>query len=639
MKRPILILALLIMTGAIGVTGYVWLNIPQHLETRLRQTMNEAGFENYTLPPAEKKLGQTVYQNIALDPDGFSTLENLTITYNPLKLALLGKINSLRLSGLDLTGELDPQGKITIAGWNDVQSPLPQILKLKNTLIEIENARLSVLSQKWGGTSLSLDMQARPQRQHVNLQGRITATQRTLSATASLEGQISNKGFWDLRMELEQGKVTLPNLRASRLAGLINLSSQNMLPIRILGELEAGGLNVAELPWQKGALTLEGTVHEPQMILAAKSAGIEGLELALDIPNMRAPSLFSCTLHTDKLANLFDYLKEQKKLPVPRDTLTFLEQLNNIDIIFANQKNLIFNIKNEEQNIDIKGNITIKKEGGYTGEIQAALLPLSSLTSTPDALGTVNMQGDFTTTANKISGTLQFQLAKHSMLPYGPIPLTLSGAKIKLKDWKTLSGPLEKSLPCAIRNFKPEHNCSLSLQIRKSQITPSALTIKTLGTKIDAPSDQDKNKKTLLKINEIDLKDLLQAFKKSNWNAAGYLEGSAILYKENGKLIIDNLYLKNKGVGILKLKEGALFDLMEMEEFEKETMKLALENFHYDLLEIKASGALPDDVHISVFGKGKNPHLMQGHSFSLDFKIKPNFAPLIDTLFPATKTE
>ncbi|HOO82536.1 MAG TPA: hypothetical protein PK513_08540, partial [Alphaproteobacteria bacterium] len=212
MKRPILILALLIMTGAIGVTGYVWLNIPQHLETRLRQTMNEAGFENYTLPPAEKKLGQTVYQNIALDPDGFSTLENLTITYNPLKLALLGKINSLRLSGLDLTGELDPQGKITIAGWNDVQSPLPQILKLKNTLIEIENARLSVLSQKWGGTSLSLDMQARPQRQHVNLQGRITATQRTLSATASLEGQISNKGFWDLRMELEQGKVTLPNL-------------------------------------------------------------------------------------------------------------------------------------------------------------------------------------------------------------------------------------------------------------------------------------------------------------------------------------------------------------------------------------------------------------------------------------------
>lgn len=131
MKRPILILALLIMTGAIGVTGYVWLNIPQHLETRLRQTMNEAGFENYTLPPAEKKLGQTVYQNIALDPDGFSTLENLTITYNPLKLALLGKINSLRLSGLDLTGELDPQGKITIAGWNDVQSPFHKYLNLK----------------------------------------------------------------------------------------------------------------------------------------------------------------------------------------------------------------------------------------------------------------------------------------------------------------------------------------------------------------------------------------------------------------------------------------------------------------------------------------------------------------------------
>ncbi|MCB1720417.1 MAG: YdbH domain-containing protein [Rhodospirillales bacterium] len=639
MKKNTPIIIVFLSLCILTTLGALWLSAPNKLETKLNQTIHSAGFENATLPPAQKKLGQTLYQNIALDPDGFSTLKTLTINYNPLKFALLGKIESLRLSSLDLTGELDPQGQITIAGWNDVQSSLSQTLKLKNTLIEIENARLSVLSQKWGGTSLNLDMQARPQGQHVNLQGKITATQRKLSATANLEGQITNEDFWDLRMELEQGKFTLPNLQASRLAGLINLSSQNMLPIRILGELEAGGLKIAELPWQKGALTLEGTVHEPQMILAAKSTGIEGLELAFDIPNIRTPSLFSGTLHTDKLANLFDYLEEQNKLPVPRDTLTFLDQLNNIDIIFANQKNLIFNIKNEEQEIDIKGNLIIKEEEGYTGEIQAALLPLSSLTSAPDALGTVNMQGNFTTTANKISGTLQFQLAEDSILPYGPIPLTLSGAKIKLRDWRTLSGPLEKSLPCAIRNFKPKHNCSLSLQIRKSQITPSALTIKTLGTKIDAPSDQDKNKKTLLKINEIDLKDLFQALKKSNWNAAGYLEGTAALYKENGKLIIDNLYLKNKGIGILKLKDDTLFDLMEMKDFEKETMKLALENFHYDLLEIKASGALPDDVHISVFGKGKNPYLLQGRSFSLDFKIKPNFAPLIETLFPATKTD
>ncbi|MCB9983122.1 MAG: YdbH domain-containing protein [Rhodospirillales bacterium] len=642
MKRPILILALLIMTGAIGVTGYAWLNAPRQLETGLQQALKKAGFENYTLPSAQKKLGQSLYSEITLDPDRFSTVKTLRISYSPLKLLLFKKIDSIELTGLDLTGELTPQGQISIAGKTRNENTISLLQTLKTAKnIEIKNARLSLLSQQWGGITIELDAQLRNRRSNTDIQGRVKATQSQLSLNANMEGQITDEGFWDLRMELEQGKFALENLKATRLAGIINISGSNLGDIRLLGELESGGLNVMGFPWQEAAITIDGSVHEPRMILAAKSTGIEDIELGLSIPNMRTPSIFSGNLHIKTLANAFDYLRQQNKLPIPQSALTELAPLNDIQIDFSHQKDLILNIKNEDQLIDIKSDIVINKNS-YDGKIQAALLSMASLTSIPNAVGTVNLQGEFTGSNKTIAGSLQLDLSKDSVLPYGVMMLTTDNARLTLDDWQKLTGPSVKSVNCRLRNLKPEHHCTLSLQIQKGQITPGALSLKVAGIDLNVPGidkpPPEKPYKTLIKINEADINAIFSALKKTGWSGTGYMTGNAALVRKNDRLHIENLYLKNKGIGILKLKDERLFKLMEMEELEKETMKLALENFHYDMLEIKVSGALPDDVTISVFGRGKNPGLMQGRTFSLDFKARPDFTALINTLFPVTKT-
>lgn len=348
MKR-IALLILITLCLAIGAAAlYVWFSAPQKLETALNQALTEAGLTNTVLPAARTHPGRAIYQDIAFDEKRFSTLKKLTIAYNPIKLVLFGQVEQIRIEGLDLTGELTPRGQVIIAGWN---KPKSLHLPMKTANIEIENARLSLLSEELGGITLQLSAQLRPQPRTLTLQGRLKAEQRQLSIDANLEGQITDEGFGDLRMEIEQGKFIMDTLRATRLAGLINISGQNIKDVRLLGELEAGGLNVAGLPWQEAALTLEGTVHAPRMILAAKSAGVEGLELGLTISNIRTPQRFNGTIHANTLNALTTYLNQNLSLTKPQN-LKKCENNPDIDILFANQKSLTFDISNEAQDID-----------------------------------------------------------------------------------------------------------------------------------------------------------------------------------------------------------------------------------------------------------------------------------------------
>jgi len=199
-------------------------------------------------------------------------------------------------------------------------------------------------------------------------------------------------------------------------------------------------------------------------------------------------------------------------------------------------------------------------------------------------------------------------------------------ADLVIDDAVTLSGPATKNLKCSVTEFKLEQNCTLSASIKNGRLNISDL--KTSGPGFDVFVPQADQQKTLLQIRSIELQELLQLFGNKQWSGNGTLDGNAIVEKSENTAKIKQLSLTNKGNGVLKITDPAFFALLDMEDLEKETMKLALENFHYDLLEIKAEGRLPNAIKIKVFGKGKNPILMQGQPFSLDFEITPNFSAI-----------
>ncbi len=632
MRKLIIPLLGLFLLLTICGSLYLWLSAPQKLAEKTKQIFTEAGFEAATLPEPETKLGRVIYSDIKLDENGFSTIKHITLTASPLSLIIGSTLENITFEGIDLTGELSENGEITIAGWNGALPSVQSQRNLKARVISFENARLSLLSEKWGGITIQGDMQLQPSKQNTNFQARLKGAQKQLSADAKIEGQLNSEGFWDARIELEKGKFELGAIKASRLAGLLNISAGKGQEAQIVGELQAGGLSILNLPWQNGALTIDGILRKPRMIVAAKSSGYEGLELGLTMPNIRFPQEFLGQIHVEQLTDAFDYLESHKLLPVKRKSLSALEPFTSIMVQFAYQNNLMFKINNRNKDIDINGKIDIKHSNTYEADFNAAPTPVSTLPGLESHVGTYAITGSIDKNPEALNGEVEIKLTE-AHFNYGAVPISNLNASVNIDKLKTLSGPPRKNLHCSALGLNPAISCSVSLQFKNGQPHLSALTFNGPGLRLNVPHPPKTNDKTFLSAETIDIKDLFDTFKLKTWDGAGLLTGTFYLQNENDVMSIDKLHLKNQGVGILKLTDDRLFDLMDMEELERETMKLALENFHYDLLEIKASGTFPDQVKISVFGKGKNPGLMQGRTFSLDFEITPDLSPTITKLF------
>ena len=344
----------------------------------------------------------------------------------------------------------------------------------------------------------------------------------------------------------------------------------------------------------------------------------------LNINDIHTPYVFSGHIHIEKLSQAFDYLNSQNKLPFDREALNTFNNKKALNLHFENKNGLRFNFKNEKENIDIKGNISQKSDETYFGTFGTT--PTQAQTS-----NLPNIQGQFTYKDEKIDGNASIQL-QNTIINLITIPLSLSG-NINVDSLQNLSGPTNKDLQCAIRDLKPKTTCSVNAEIANGELSFSDFKITAPGITVKAPQLTENVEKTLLNISEIDIKPFLSLFNGKDWKGTGLLSGTLSVQNKNEQIAIHNLHLKNKGVGILQIADEKLFELMEMEELERETMKLALENFHYDLLEIKASGTYPDQIKISVFGKGKNPELMQGRAFSIDFEITPGLSKLIKEIF------
>ena len=627
MRRILLIITGLIILLGTAASLYLFVKAPENVENNIRSAFASAGFADVSFGASEKKLGAITYTNLKLDADAFSSIDTLIIRYSPFSLLFGGMLESITLKNVELTGELAANNEITLAGWDKNRLKLNGNTLPKTLSLQIENAQLSLLSEKWGGISLSGDFQFQPGKNKTPFQASIKAAQKQLSASAKMEGQINKDGIWNARTELEQGKFEFENFKTSRLAGLMDINGRGLQTPDIIGELQAGGLNIAGLPWKNGAITLEGKMSEPRMILAAKSAGFEGMELGLNVENLRHPDAMSGQIHIDQLSTAFDYLESQDIQLPKRTTLKNLNEFSDINIKFQQQGDLIFNIKNELKNIDIKGKI-IKADGNsYQTEFLSTPMTLQGLLGKKNAQGSIILKGNISY-KNKPDGKISLEF-KDASTSFGALPLSAVNGIVEIDNFKTLSGPVSKPLNCVLTGLKAQEHCKVSFRPRNGKMVLNNLDYKIPGLNLTSAQAPGGSAKTLISVKEVDIKDLLDLFRTKSWKGTGLLTGTLALKEQNGESVIDSLYLQNKGVGILKLTDDRLFNLMDMDELEKETMKLALEDFHYDLLEIKAKGAFPDEVKISVFGKGKNPLLLQGRAFSIDFEVTPDLSPVI----------
>lgn len=616
-KRISIIVTIIAVLGG-GLYAYQVTTKPDKIHNKLSQTFSDLGFDQAALPTPEKTGRTLSYKNINLDPDGFSTIKTLSVAHSPFILSLSDDDAVATIKGMDLTGELGPEGEITIAGLKPPEKMTLTFATLPST-INIEDFSLSLLSENFGGINITGSLQIKTDRDKLKLQGKIDAIQKQVVINARLEGQINQNEFVDARIEIENGKFDLGHIQATRIAGLILASGENFSNIKTVSELQTGALKVYGLPWQNAAITIDAKNGTPGAIISAKSAGFEGMELGLTIPDIFTPEAFIGQLHTDTLKTAFDYFGSQQTLPFDETTLKNLSSLENIAVKFAKKDSIKFQIRDDAQTASLTGIVKLQ-DSGFNGEIKSSPIPLLKISDT--LAGTLQLSGNFEK-QDSLSGKIKVKL-DNTQLNFGLIQLGDISADLIINDAITLSGPNTENLKCSITEFKLEERCTLSASIKNGLLNITDLKASGPGFDVFVPQADDQ--KTLFQIRSIELQELLQLFGNPQWNGSGTLDGNAIVEKAEGRPKLKQLSLTNKNNGVLHITDPAFFALLDMEDLEKETMKLALENFHYDLLKITAEGSFPNKVKIKVFGKGKNPILMQGRPFSLDFEITPDFS-------------
>ena len=90
--------------------------------------------------------------------------------------------------------------------------------------------------------------------------------------------------------------------------GSTNFSS----PLKVSGQLRAGGLTLYGLPWNNATITIDGDGVKT----IAQSLNPSGVNLELDIAQQKIKGF----IHADKISTLIDYLNDKKTfIPIKND--------------------------------------------------------------------------------------------------------------------------------------------------------------------------------------------------------------------------------------------------------------------------------------------------------------------------------
>lgn len=605
---------------------------------KTQRLFEKAGLTGAVFPAPEVRYGVIRYKNAPLDEEQFSTIKTLDIHYNPVNLLLSGEIQSVEISGINLTGELLPGGILTMAGWDDAAVHALNIKTLNIKRLEIRDARLSLLTPDLGGLNITFDLQARRQGARTELKGRLASRQKALGFTAGFSGHITRQGLWQSDFEIEQAKFELPNIKASRVAGTLRLSGQPSQPPQILSELRAGGFVLNGLPWQNASGTIQGIPGDVQIFAGAKSVGHQDLELGLNM-RKRGKTLhdISGALHAPNLAVLVKYLATQDFLPLNRDVLKPLQNTAPVSLEFALGKDeesgkdqLNYNIKNIDKNIDINGKILINDQQNYSGEITSPAIFLTALDPSVFTAGTATLTGNFVRSDKNLAGEIRADIIGATYKAGPALIKDISGPLI-LKNPATLSMAEAQKFSCALP-VTLKHKCTLSIEINKGRLNFTNFAANMLGGRftIENFNPLPEGQQWIIDVESIDLWQVTEALALEGLTGTGFLNARIPVLKKDGRLFIQSGVIESDEPGIIRFIYKDPPSFFEGDEFELETIRMALENYHYDSLEVRIGGPLDGEADILIIARGHNPQLFEKRPVTLHLKTKARLMPLLE---------
>lgn len=259
MKKKLLISAVtlsLLGGGALG-SGYV-------LEFCASHIIRQNGFPDASVAGAFVTPTGFMLDHVALDKNDFSTVDNINITLDWMDFLKDRTVKSITIKDISLTCELDEDNHFKIAGWD---ATIPQTSE-KSALLPIQSVLLQGVTLDIATPQgdiriegkLSVDTSGEGEQ---SLQYALWGQQHQISFDAKGTGKLKNNGDISLSTTLNDARINLPGIEASRASGWIDYTrSHTQATPTYSGQLIAGKINTMGTLLQNVTVTLDTSKQE-----------------------------------------------------------------------------------------------------------------------------------------------------------------------------------------------------------------------------------------------------------------------------------------------------------------------------------------------------------------------------------------
>lgn len=135
--------------------------------------------------------------------------------------------------------------------------------------------------------------------------------------------------------------------------------------------------------------------------------------------------------------------------------------------------------------------------------------------------------------------------------------------------------------------------------------------------------------RTVVGLQQIDITEVFTLVGVPGLAGTGRIDGSIPVTVSGGRVQVRDGRLAASGPGVLRLRSDTLPKQVTDAGESVALVLRALEDFHYDTLEIELDGSPSGDGAITLRIKGRNPAVLEGHPFNLNIRFESNFDQLV----------
>jgi len=656
MKQIIFAFIALCFVTVIGVASYAYfIYIPDKVEKTIIESFNNFGFEELKIGKLERKSGQIILSEIALDKDKFSTIDMVNIQFSLMNFLISpNSAQNIIVQGMNLTGDTKNNEIISISGWTNAQKILDNLQNFPAGTITFEKSQLDLLTNQFGGLGLKFDARINMQTSgEVKFKANLKTKQKKLGFISNIEGNISTDGGIAITSDVEDISVNIADTSVKR--GLAKLEASytpnnESSPFNIYGEIDIASLRWRDMPL-KG---IKGTVdisNNYKANINGSTFGTNPIKWKSSVEK-KSNNIFSETIiEPNNIKEIFSFLKQNKNLSLSTEIPAIVANTSNPVItvrnnlitdplkivgdviITTNDPKLTFkadyNNNNKNENISgtiklDKTQIKLHKDGDVKEENSNPERPnkdntrfdisafgeftIKELSSTPYL--------DWFIHTDILNGSLDYEVFELSKINGS---IFIGGTKSKKKKTKPLkfSLPIKSSIPYA----------GIIRVNTNSQDRPilDKISLKIYGGKILTKYPILKNhslaKKNSLTVSDINISDLLRDAGFKNIFMQGKLGGVVPFEVKEGKMKVNGAILQSQNSGILMLPDKIIAGLFPGNSRKMVKMRAALKNYHYEFFEIRFDGDMADRVMMTLNARGYNPDMKSKESVDLKLQI------------------